>query len=180
MRLLVTGGCGFIGSNFIMHMLESYPDVQICNLDLLTYTGKHANLKDAEPYSRQRHRFIRGSITDRKVVSSLVSERPGAGMNVAAESHVDRSIMDCSAFVVTNICGTQVLLDACREFGVSRFRSDFHRRGLRLPRRRRRFSPIFSTGAQQPLCRVQSWGGSDGSVLSEDVQKHGCGHNPLF
>jgi dTDP-glucose 4,6-dehydratase len=119
MRLLVTGGCGFIGSNFIMHMLESYPDVQICNLDLLI-CGKPENLQDAEPYG-ERHRFIRGSITDKKVVSSLVSERPDAVINFAAESHVDRSIMDCSAFVVTNICGTQVLLDACREFGVSRF-----------------------------------------------------------
>ncbi|MGO9570281.1 MAG: dTDP-glucose 4,6-dehydratase [Desulfomonilaceae bacterium] len=120
MRLLVTGGCGFIGSNFIMHMLESYPDVQICNLDLLTYAGNLENLQDAEPCG-ERHRFIRGSITDKKVVSSLACERPDAVINFAAESHVDRSIMDCSAFVVTNICGTQVLLDACREHGVSRF-----------------------------------------------------------
>jgi dTDP-glucose 4,6-dehydratase len=120
MRLLVTGGCGFIGSNFIMHMLESYPDVEICNLDLLTYAGNLENLQDAEPYGK-RHRFIRGSITDKHVVSSLVSERPDAVINFAAESHVDRSIIDCSAFVVTNICGTQVLLDACREYGVSRF-----------------------------------------------------------
>jgi dTDP-glucose 4,6-dehydratase len=120
MRLLVTGGCGFIGSNFIMHMLESYPDVEICNLDLLTYAGNLENLQDAEPYGK-RHRFIRGSITDKNVISSLVSERPDAVINFAAESHVDRSIIDCSAFVVTNICGTQVLLDACREYGVSRF-----------------------------------------------------------
>jgi len=120
MRLLVTGGCGFIGSNFIMHMLESYPDVQICNLDLLTYAGNLENLQDAEPYG-ERHRFIRGSITDKKAVSSLVSEGPDAVINFAAESHVDRSIIDCSAFVVTNICGTQVLLDACREYGVGRF-----------------------------------------------------------
>ncbi len=120
MRLLVTGGCGFIGSNFIMHMLKSYSDVSICNLDLLTYAGNLENLQDAAPYG-ERHRFVRGSITDKKVVSSLVCERPDAIINFAAESHVDRSIMDCSAFVVTNVCGTQVLLDACREYGVSRF-----------------------------------------------------------
>jgi dTDP-glucose 4,6-dehydratase len=120
MRLLVTGGCGFIGSNFIMHMLESYPDVQIYNLDLLTYAGNLENLQDAEPYG-ERHRFIRGSITDKNTVLSLIGEKPDAVINFAAESHVDRSIMDCSSFVVTNICGTQVLLDACREHGISRF-----------------------------------------------------------
>jgi dTDP-glucose 4,6-dehydratase len=120
MKLLVTGGCGFIGSNFIMYMLESHPDVSICNLDLLTYAGNLENLQDAEPYG-ERHRLIRGSITDKELVSSLISERPDAVINFAAESHVDRSIMDCSAFVVTNICGTQALLDACRKYGVARF-----------------------------------------------------------
>jgi len=120
MKLLVTGGCGFIGSNFVMHMLETYPDVSIINLDLLTYAGNLENLQDARPYG-DRHRFVRGNIVDRELVRSLVSERPDAIINFAAESHVDRSIMDCSPFVHTNIMGTQVLLDACREFHVERY-----------------------------------------------------------
>ncbi len=120
MKLLVTGGCGFIGSNFIMHMLESHPDVSIINLDLLTYAGNLENLQDAAPYG-ERHRFVRGDITDRDLVGSLVSENLDAVINFAAESHVDRSIMDSSAFVTTNVLGTQVLLDVSREFGVKRY-----------------------------------------------------------
>ncbi|HMK36852.1 MAG TPA: dTDP-glucose 4,6-dehydratase, partial [Desulfomonilaceae bacterium] len=120
MKLLVTGGCGFIGSNFVIHMLESYPDVSIINLDLLTYAGNMENLQDAVPYGN-RHVFVRGDIADRDLVSQVLAEKPDAVINFAAESHVDRSIMDCSAFVRTNVQGTQVLLDACREHRVSRF-----------------------------------------------------------
>ncbi|MBM3302312.1 MAG: dTDP-glucose 4,6-dehydratase, partial [Deltaproteobacteria bacterium] len=120
MKLLVTGGCGFIGSNFIMHMLESYPDVDIINLDLLTYAGNLENLQDVAPYG-DRHRFVRGDIADRELVRSLTSLGIDAVINFAAESHVDRSIIDSSAFVKTNVLGTQVLLDACREFKTGRF-----------------------------------------------------------
>ncbi len=120
MKLLVTGGCGFIGSNFIIYMLETHPDAEIINLDLLTYAGNLENLQDAKPYGA-RHRFVRGDITDRDLVGSLMAEKPDGVINFAAESHVDRSIMDASAFVKTNVLGTQVLLDACREFGVQRF-----------------------------------------------------------
>lgn len=120
MKLLVTGGCGFIGSNFVLHMLASYPDVSIINMDLLTYAGNLENLQDAEPYG-ERHRFVRGDITDRELVRSFMHERPDAVVNFAAESHVDRSILDASAFVKTNVLGTQVLLDVCREFGIGRF-----------------------------------------------------------
>jgi dTDP-glucose 4,6-dehydratase len=120
MKLLVTGGCGFIGSNFVFHMLESYPDVSIINLDLLTYAGNLENLQDVTPYG-ERHRFVRGDISDPNTVCSLISEKPDAVVNFAAESHVDRSIMDCCAFVHTNIRGTQVLLDACREYKIPRF-----------------------------------------------------------
>jgi dTDP-glucose 4,6-dehydratase len=120
MKLLVTGGCGFIGSNFVLHMLASYPDVSIINMDLLTYAGNLENLQDAEPYG-ERHRFVRGDITDRELVRSFMQERPDAVINFAAESHVDRSILDASAFVKTNVLGTQVLLDVCREFGIGRF-----------------------------------------------------------
>jgi dTDP-glucose 4,6-dehydratase len=120
MKILVTGGAGFIGSNFVIHMLETHPDVSLVNLDLLTYAGNLENLQDMKPYG-ERHRFVRGDITDPQLVRDLISEKPDAVVNFAAESHVDRSIVDASAFVKTNVMGTQVLLDACREFGTSRF-----------------------------------------------------------
>lgn len=120
MKLLVTGGCGFIGSNFIMYMLESHPDVEIINLDLLTYAGNLENLQDVKPYG-ERHRWVRGDIADRVLVRSLMQAKPDGVINFAAESHVDRSIMDASVFIRTNVLGTQVLLDACREFGIPRF-----------------------------------------------------------
>ncbi|AFM23208.1 dTDP-glucose 4,6-dehydratase [Desulfomonile tiedjei] len=120
MKLLVTGGCGFIGSNFVFHMLESYPDVSIVNLDLLTYAGNLENLQDVTSYG-ERHRFVRGDISDPDMVCSLISEKPDVVVNFAAESHVDRSIMDCCAFIHTNIRGTQVLLDACRQYKIPRF-----------------------------------------------------------
>lgn len=120
MKILVTGGCGFIGANFILFMLESYPQVTVINLDLLTYAGNLENLQDAQPYG-PRYRFVRGDITNRWLVRDLMAEQPDAVINFAAESHVDRSIMDCSAFVNTNVLGTQVLLEACREFHIPRF-----------------------------------------------------------
>lgn len=120
MQIIVTGGCGFIGSNFVLHMLETYADAHIVNLDKLTYAGNLENLQDAEPYGN-RHRFVKGDIADRDLVRSLAGEKPDAVINFAAESHVDRSILDSSSFVSTNVLGTQVLLDACREFGVGRF-----------------------------------------------------------
>jgi len=120
MKLLVTGGCGFIGANFVLYMLETHPEVSLINLDLLTYAGNFENLQDAEPYG-ERHRFVRGDIGDRKLVDDLLSERPDAVINFAAESHVDRSIIDSSAFVRTNVLGTQVLLDSCRAHGIGRF-----------------------------------------------------------
>ncbi len=120
MKLLVTGGCGFIGSNFILFLLESRPDVRAVNLDLLTYAGNLENLQDVKPYG-DRYRFVRGDIADRELVNSLVAEGFDTVVNFAAESHVDRSIVDSAAFVRTNVLGTQVLLDACREHNVTRF-----------------------------------------------------------
>ncbi len=120
MKLLVTGGAGFIGANFVMHMLESDPDVKIINLDLLTYAGNLENLQDTKPYSR-RHDFVRGDIIDQELVESLVQQKPDCVINFAAESHVDRSIIDSSAFIRTNVLGTHVLLEACREHSIGRF-----------------------------------------------------------
>ncbi|MCX5872041.1 MAG: dTDP-glucose 4,6-dehydratase [Deltaproteobacteria bacterium] len=120
MRLLVTGGLGFIGSNFILHTLNTYEDLSIVNLDLITYAGNFENLKEAEAFG-SRYKFIRGDIADRKLVSEIVSTIPDAVVNFAAESHVDRSILDASAFLKTNIIGTQVLMDCCRDRKISRF-----------------------------------------------------------
>jgi dTDP-glucose 4,6-dehydratase len=117
--VLVTGGCGFIGSNFIRYLLEQEPEVSVVNLDALTYAGNLANL--ANLVDHPRYHFIRGDITSRDLVRDVV--RPGLHsiINFAAESHVDRSIHDATPFVRTNVIGTQVLLDAAREFKVARY-----------------------------------------------------------
>ncbi|MDD2757776.1 MAG: dTDP-glucose 4,6-dehydratase [Patescibacteria group bacterium] len=113
MRLLVCGGAGFIGSNFIRLMLARYPDYKIINLDLLTYAGNLANLKDVE--QRANYKFLRGDINDSKLVESLVKD-VDIIINFAAETHVDRSIMDSSAFLRTNVIGTQTLLEAAKKY----------------------------------------------------------------
>jgi dTDP-glucose 4,6-dehydratase len=117
-RVLVTGGCGFIGSNFIRLMLEKHAELKITNLDKLTYAGNLANLAGLE--NDKRYRLIRGDITDREAVAAAVRGME-AIFNFAAESHVDRSIHDSGPFVRTNVIGTQVLLDAAREFKVPRY-----------------------------------------------------------
>jgi dTDP-glucose 4,6-dehydratase len=116
--ILVTGGCGFIGSNFIRYWLENESPATI-NLDQLTYAGNPANLADLA--QEPRYRFVQGDIADRDLVRRLVGGGVGGIFNFAAESHVDRSILDASPFVHTNVLGTQVLLDAAREFDVPRF-----------------------------------------------------------
>jgi len=120
MTILVTGGCGFIGSNFIRYLLDQDPSLSVLNFDSLTYAGNLRNLGDRarEP----RYRFVKGDITDRDAVrATLAREKVRAIFNFAAESHVDRSIHDSGPFVRTNVLGTQVLLDAAREFDVDRF-----------------------------------------------------------
>ena len=117
-KLLVTGGCGFIGSNFIRWLLETDPQVSIVNFDALTYAGNLANLADLAKHPR--YRFVKGDITDRSCVEAAVAG-VDAVINFAAESHVDRSIIDSGPFVRTNVMGTQVLLDAARAAKVKRF-----------------------------------------------------------
>lgn len=118
--VLVTGGCGFIGSNFIRLLLETEPGVTVVNYDALTYAGNPANLSDLA--SHPRYRFVKGDITDRESVrSALQAHGVRSLINFAAESHVDRSIHDSSPFVKTNILGTQILLDAAREFQLDRY-----------------------------------------------------------
>lgn len=117
-RILVTGGAGFIGCNFLRYMLREHPDVSIINLDLLTYAGNREAIRDLE--SDRRYEFVHGDIADGVLVDGLVA-RVDAVINFAAESHVDRSIADPGVFVRTNVLGTQVLLDAARRHGVARY-----------------------------------------------------------
>jgi dTDP-glucose 4,6-dehydratase len=120
MNLLVTGGCGFIGSNFVRFVRRARPDWKIVNLDLLTYAGNLENLSDLE--GDTGHLFVRGDIADRELTGRLFKAHAiDAVAHLAAESHVDRSILGPDVFVRTNVLGTQVLLDAAREAKVKRF-----------------------------------------------------------
>ena len=118
MKILVTGGCGFIGSNFIKHMFKKHPAYKIVNLDKLTYCGNPENLRDIE--KDPRYTFIKGDICDRKIVDKAINGCD-AVINFAAESHVDRSIEDASAFIRTNIQGVYVLLEAAKKHNIKRF-----------------------------------------------------------
>ena len=111
MRLLVTGGAGFIGSNFIRYMLTKYPDYQIINLDKLTYAGNPENLRDVE--KNKKYTFIKGDINDTKLIEKILTPRDRL-INFAASTHVDRSIKDASDFIRANIQGTYSLLEAAR------------------------------------------------------------------
>ena len=119
MKILVTGGAGFIGSNFIRYMLEVHPDCEIVNLDLLTYAGNLANLADLE--TRENYRFVRGDIADAALLEGLLADGIDGVVNFAAESHVDRSIEDPGHFLRTNILGTQALLETARRRSIPRF-----------------------------------------------------------
>ena len=118
MKLLVTGGCGFIGSNFIRHMLNKYPDYEIVNLDKLTYAGNLDNLLDLE--DNPNYSFIQGDICDPQIVNKLMKSVDHV-VHFAAESHVDRSIEDGSVFVETNVLGTNTLLQSALEYKIKKF-----------------------------------------------------------
>ena len=120
MRILVTGGAGFIGSNFVFHMLKEHPDYHIICLDALTYAGNLSTLKDV--MDNPQFKFIRRDIRDRNAIDAVFAEyHPDIVVNFAAESHVDRSIENPGIFLETNIIGTSVLMDASKKYGVSRF-----------------------------------------------------------
>lgn len=120
MNIIVTGGAGFIGSNFVFYMLKTHPEDRIICLDKLTYAG---NLSTLQPVMEQPNfRFVKADICDRKAVYQLFEEeKPDMVVNFAAESHVDRSIENPSIFLETNIMGTAVLMDACRKYGIQRY-----------------------------------------------------------
>jgi dTDP-glucose 4,6-dehydratase len=120
MKIIVTGGAGFIGGNFVHYMIGKYPDYDIICLDKLTYAG---NLETLEPVmDNPKFKFVKGDIADRDFVYKLFEdEKPDIIVNFAAESHVDRSITDPGIFLQTNVIGTGVLLDACRKYGIKRY-----------------------------------------------------------
>lgn len=118
MKLLVTGGAGFIGSNFILYWLKNYPADEIVNLDKLTYAGNLENLREVEHNSH--YKYIRGDICDPAIVAKAI-EGVDTVVHFAAESHVDRSIMDPATFVITNILGTEILLEAALKVNIKRF-----------------------------------------------------------
>lgn len=120
MKVFVTGGAGFIGGNFIHYMLKTHKDYKIVCIDKLTYAGNLSTLKSA--FKSPNFSFSKTDITDRAAIFSLFEkERPDIVINFAAESHVDRSIEDPGVFLQTNIIGTQILMDACRKYGIKRF-----------------------------------------------------------
>ncbi len=118
MNILITGGAGFIGGNFVYHMLNAHPDYKLIVLDKLTYAG---NLETLEPIM-DKISFVKADIADRDAVYNIFeNEKPDIVVNFAAESHVDRSIEDPEVFLKTNILGTQVLMDSCRKYGIKRY-----------------------------------------------------------
>lgn len=119
MKVLITGGAGFIGSNYIHHALSKHPDWEIWNLDKLTYAGNLANLQDIA--GGDRYHFVKGDIADPVVVKTVMEQGIELVINFAAESHVDRSIKGSQEFLTTGVLGVQTLLDGAKEFGVKRY-----------------------------------------------------------
>src|SRR5437660_10419763 len=122
MKLFVTGGAGFIGSNFVRHILGANPRDTVLNFDLLTYAGDRSSLSDIERDYPDRYAFIHGDIADATFIEKLfATHSPDVVVNFAAESHNSRAVLDPSKFVQTNIVGTQVLLEGARRAGIGRF-----------------------------------------------------------
>lgn len=120
MKLLITGGAGFMGSNFVKYILNKYPDYEVVNLDKLTYAGNLENLKEIG--NSERYKFVKGDIADKEIVEKIFEkDRPDAIVNYAAETHVDRSILDPEAFIRTDVFGTYTLLEAIKKYGLLRY-----------------------------------------------------------
>ena len=118
MKILITGGAGFMGSNAVKYLLKNYPDFQIVNLDKLTYAGNLENLRDVE--NNPRYHFIKGDIADERIVGEIVKD-VDVIINYAAETHVDRSILDPKAFITTDVLGTYALLEAAKKYNIKKY-----------------------------------------------------------
>ena len=177
MKLIITGGAGFIGSGFIRHILQTRSDWQIVNLDALTYAGNLENLTDVE--DNPRYQFVRGSIDKQEQVGDVVAGGADAIINFAAESHVDRSIMDAASFVQTNVVGTQILLEAARKVRSLRFIqiSTDEVYGTLGPRGS--FTETSPPCSQQPLRGQQSLCRSAGAFVPLNL-RHGHRNHPLL
>ena len=159
MKIIVTGGAGFIGSNFVYHMLNKYPDHRIICVDCLTYAGNLSTLEEA--LKNPNFRFCKINICDRDAIFQLFEEEhPDVVVNFAAESHVDRSIENPEVFLDTNIKGTAVLMDACRKYGIQRYHQVLQTRYTEIflwiaricsLQRRRRFTPAVPTAPPRQL-----------------------------
>ena len=179
MTIIVTGGAGFIGSNFVFHMLNKYPDYRIICLDCLTYAGNLSTL--APVMDNPNFRFVKEDITNREAVYKLFEEEhPDIVVNFAAESHVDRSIETPEVFLQTNIMGTAVLMDACRKYGITRYHqvsTDEVYGDLPLDR------PVLHGGDsdpyKQPIQLIQSRCRPFGTGISQNLRT-ACYHQPLL
>ena len=156
MTIIITGGAGFIGSNFIFYMMKKYLDDRIICLDKLTYAGNLSTL--APVMDKPNFRFVKMDICDREAVYGLFEEEhPDVVVNFAAESHVDRSILNPEIFLETNIIGTSVLMDACRKYGIGWYHQvstdEVYGDRIFSLRKRRPFIPVLPTAAprQEPI-----------------------------
>ena len=165
MTIIVTGGAGFIGSNFVYLQLKEHPEDRIICLDKLTYAGNLSTLKDA--MKNPKFRFIKADIADREAVEKIFEEeKPDMIVNFAAESHVDRSIEDPGIFLKTNIMGTQVLMDACRKYGVKRY----HQVST---------DEVYADSYKQSLQFFKGWCGFTCTCILQNVRTS-CFYNKMF
>ena len=175
MKLLVTGGAGFIGSAFVRDILSESTATSVVTLDKLTYAGNLENL--ASVLEDRRYRFVHGDICDRATVASILQEGDiDAIVHFAAESHVDRSILSPDDFVETNIRGTATLLDAARQAKTAALRVGVNRRGVWRHRSAPRSRRNFLVEAEQPICGVEGRRGLACSVLLPDLSFTGADH----
>ena len=180
MRILVTGGCGFIGSNFIRYILQHYKPAYVTNVDVLTYAGNIANLEGVVEEHGERYEFFKADIANADLMDALMTEHQFYSViNFAAESHVDRSINDPLNFIHTNVIGTSVLLECARRHGVQRFVQVSTDEVYGSLGRCRQVHRTIAARSQFAVFSKQSQRGPSGSRVSQDVRTGRAG-NPML